>query len=428
MKKLILPILLLAGVGLSAQENYSDVQNSTDLNDFNKWSIEISGGVHKPSSRAMAPGYYTSTPDLGQVGLGARYMLNNKFGLRLGLGFNSISENEDSLPFESKYFRASLEGVINAGNVLNFNNWTNTFGLLLHGGGGYSFMTFDSPIDRDGQDNMLNITAGITPMVKLSDRVSLFGDVSAIGNIRQSLTTDGTQVSNIPGVDGLIVNASIGLNIAIGRSEKHIDWYFEEKEFSEQLQDVQNRLEKVETDLIDTDQDGVPDYLDKEPNTMTGVAVNSRGIAVDINKNGIPDEIEYSLDNRYAKKGETSTENAPAQNIAELLNKGYVNVYFQFNSDKPETYSLQAINYLVQYMKDNASVKAELIGYADELGNPEYNTKLSEQRAKKVYDILVASGVDAFRLSYKGGGEDATVDKSSSAARQLVRRVTFKLK
>jgi len=161
---------------------------------------------------------------------------------------------------------------------------------------------------------------------------------------------------------------------------------------------------------------------------MTGVAVNSRGIAVDINKNGIPDEIEYSLDNRYAKKGETSTENAPAQNIAELLNKGYVNVYFQFNSDKPETYSLQAINYLVQYMKDNASVKAELIGYADELGNPEYNTKLSEQRAKKVYDILVASGVDAFRLSYKGGGEDATVDKSSSAARQLVRRVTFKLK
>src|SRR5690606_40548444 len=96
--------------------------------------------------------------------------------------------------------------------------------------------------------------------------------------------------------------------------------------------------------------------------------------------------------------------------------------------NKPESYSLDVINYLIKYMSDNPSANAELIGYADEIGNPEYNQQLSERRAKRVYDILLATGVSANRLSYTGGGEDTSVDKESSAARQLVRRVTFKLK
>jgi OOP family OmpA-OmpF porin len=42
--------------------------------------------------------------------------------------------------------------------------------------------------------------------------------------------------------------------------------------------------------------------------------------------------------------------------------------------------------------------------------------------------MLVAAGVDADRLTHTGSGEDTSVDKSSGGARQLVRRVTFKLK
>jgi len=44
-----------------------------------------------------------------------------------------------------------------------------------------------------------------------------------------------------------------------------------------------------------------------------------------------------------------------------------------------------------------------------------------------VYDVLVASGVSSNRLSHRGNGEDTSVDKNSEQARQLVRRVTFKL-
>src|SRR5690606_37212600 len=128
----------------------------------------------------------------------------------------------------------------------------------------------------------------------------------------------------------------------LGGAEKHADWYSENNELKEMVLGLEERVAKLETDLIDSDQDGVPDYLDREPNTMSGVAVDTKGIAVDKNRNGIPDEIESSLDKRfvneedYVKGGDGSVE--------ELLNKGYVNVYFQFNSDKPETYSLEAIN------------------------------------------------------------------------------------
>ncbi|SRX55890.1 OmpA family protein [Aequorivita sp. CIP111184] len=416
MKKLVLPLLLLSAYFLSAQEekNY----------DFNKWSIEVSGGFHKPS-RPFADNYYSDTPSFGQVSVGTRYMFNNRFGLKLDFGYSTLKEGDNSLPYEANYYRGSLQGVANLGSIMKFESWTNTIGLLFHAGGGYSQLSPKKPFELDDNDGMMNIIAGITPQIKLGNRVALNTDLSVIGNVGQNYTWDGTQSTTNRGFDGMIVNFSAGLTFYLGANEKHADWSPQEDILKERLVDLEERLVKLETDLIDSDQDGVPDYLDREPNTMSGVAVDSKGVAVDKNKNGIPDEIEAPLDNRYLKKGDVANQN---NSVEELLNKGYVNVYFKFNSDKPETYSLEAINYLMKYMKDNASAKAELIGYADELGNPEYNQTLSEKRAKRVYDILIASGISESRLTYRGGGEDSTVDKSSSPARQLVRRVTFRLK
>src|SRR5699024_308325 len=131
------------------------------------------------------------------------------------------------------------------------------------------------------------------------------------------------------------------------------------------------------------------------------------GRAIDKNNNGIPDELEAALDRRYAKFNDESSESKSHGNVIhDLINEGYVNVYFKFDSAQPEIYSLEAINYLAKYMLENPSAQAELLGYTDSVGNAEYNSKLSERRAKAVYDVLVAYGVDANRLSYKGDGVD----------------------
>lgn len=415
-------MLVLATISFYGQE-VEGVAESSETS-FNRWSLEFNVGVHKPIT-PFTPNRFTSPVSLWNVDLGARYMFTNEFGAKLDFGYYSIENAEDgSLPFETKYWRTSLQGVVNAGSILGLRDFSDRINFLVHGGLGYSQLLAKEPMDRD-TDQIVNLIAGITPQIKLSNSVALTGDVSAIANIRQNYTWDGIAAAQKRGVQGLMFTGSIGLTIYLGNEEVHADWY-EENLDEEVLDSLGNRIAKIEKDLLDTDQDGVPDYLDREPSTMSGVAVDSKGYAVDTNQNGIPDELEGSLEEMYAKKGEAGA-GSSHDVIKKLINDGYVNVYFQFNSDKPATYSLESINYLVKYLTENPSANGEIIGYADEIGEPAYNEALSERRAQRVMDILVAAGIDAGRLTITGNGEDASVDKSSSEARQLVRRVTFKL-
>lgn len=428
MKKQLLLTFLLGIV--CCYNTFSQEEDTTTKALYNKWSIDISAGLNKPV-RPVVSGAFSSTPSPFTVNLGARYMFNTKAGLRAGLGYNSFTEGDANVEFESTLYTFSLEGVINLGNVLDFKEWTQDFSILAHGGMGYGRLTSKTPVDRSfgDADQVLSAIVGISPQVRLSDRISLFGDVTAVGNIRQNLTFDGSVTNRVlRGFDGFYITGTVGVNIALGKSEVHADWYVEETIDTEKIDGLEERLAKVETDLIDTDQDGVADYLDREKNTVSGVAVDTKGYAVDLNKNGIPDELEAGLEAQYAKKSDLKNLSSGGSSdiIAKLLNDGYVNVYFQFNSTKPELYSLDAINYLIKYLSANPSKKAELIGYADEVGNATYNQQLSEKRAKRVFNILVASGIDANRLSITGAGEDTGI--TDTDARQLVRRVTFKLK
>jgi outer membrane protein OmpA-like peptidoglycan-associated protein len=54
---------------------------------------------------------------------------------------------------------------------------------------------------------------------------------------------------------------------------------------------------------LDTDKDGVPDYLDKCPDTPQGVAVDSVGCPVDTDGDGVPDYLDKCPDTPKAAKG-----------------------------------------------------------------------------------------------------------------------------
>ena len=329
MKKISLAIVALVGMQLALNAQETD----TPTNDFNKWSVELTGGVNK-AVRPLSSGSFSNTPSLYTVTGGARYMFNEKFGLKGGVAYNSFRNDDDSREFDTALYNFSLEGVVNAGNILGFREWTDTFNVLVHGGMGYSQLTTDAPAAvrnfGDG-DQMLSFMAGITPQVKITNRIALVADLTVVGNVRQNLTFDGLQdQGQVSGFDGFYVNATAGINIYLGKADKHADFYSRENVAEEQIADLQNRLTKLETDLIDTDQDGVADYLDREPNTVSGVAVDTKGIAVDKNGNGVPDELESSLDIRYAKKGDIVTTQPEMKTggdvIKKLINEGYVNV------------------------------------------------------------------------------------------------------
>ncbi|HEX2083470.1 MAG TPA: OmpA family protein, partial [Xanthomonadaceae bacterium] len=52
----------------------------------------------------------------------------------------------------------------------------------------------------------------------------------------------------------------------------------------------------------------------------------------------------------------------------------------------------------IKILKEHAALKVEVAGHTDSRGDPAYNQKLSERRAKAVYDYLVKNGIDKARL------------------------------
>ncbi|RWW96660.1 OmpA family protein [Flavobacterium cerinum] len=421
MKKVVLPLLLVCLTSASLRAQEAQETTATGDNGYNKWSIEVAGGVNKPF-RTFTPGFRTDRANLFTVDLGTRYMFNNKFGLKLDFGYNKFENNDESPKFESTYLRADIQAVINLGRVLSFEDWTSSIGLLAHGGGGVYQLSSDKGFD--GEDYGANLIGGLTAQLKLSRSIVLTGDVTGIANGFQNRSFDGFTANNGKGV---VVNGTLGLTFYLGKHEQHADWATNEKK--DELAAIEDRLGSIETMMNDTDKDGVPDYLDAEPNSTTGVAVDTKGRAIDLNNNGIPDELEKYVDAKnkevIEKVGKGS---GSGTDLEGLINGGYVNVYFDFNKDVPNAQSVGGINFLMKYLKENPSASADVIGYADEIGNTDYNKDLSKRRAENVKKILVDSGIAASRLNIIGNGEDTSVSKSSKEARQVVRRVTFIIK
>src|SRR5690554_2199544 len=178
-------------------------------------------------------------------------MMNNRFRVKLGFGYNMLENGDNSLPFKSDYFRASLEGVVNLTSLLGFESWTKNIGLLAHGGIEYSVLKAKEPVDK-GNDQMTHAIIGITPQIKLSNRIALTTDLSFLTHIRQHLTWDGTAGNPDLGVGGNLVNLSAGLTFYLGKHGTHADWVPETSMSDEIMEDFEARIAKIETDMIDT--------------------------------------------------------------------------------------------------------------------------------------------------------------------------------
>ncbi|NGY36620.1 OmpA family protein [Flavobacterium sp. XN-5] len=418
MKKGILTLVFAAAFStISAQTEPVQTINP----EFNKWSVELAGGLNKPM-RPMTAGYRTAVTSAYVADLGVRYMFNNKFGLKADFGYNSFKEGENSIGFDSKYYRADLQAVANLGRIMNFETWTNTLGLLGHAGFGLGFGEAEN---STGTDKMGNFMAGVTGQIKLSNRIALTGDFTTILNAKQNRTFDGASNVRTPGFAGVLFNGTVGLTVYLGKNEKHADWV---TLVDKDVIALTGRVDNLETMLIDTDQDGVADYLDLEKNTVSGVMVDTKGRAIDLNNNNVPDELESYLMANYVNKNDKSGSFNDNEVVKGLINGGYVATYFDFDKSTPSNVSTEGIDFIVTYLRANPSASVEITGHADELGNSAYNDKLSNARANNVKKILMKANIDANRLNIVAAGEDNSVQKDSEMARKLVRKVTYRIK
>jgi len=104
------------------------------------------------------------------------------------------------------------------------------------------------------------------------------------------------------------------------------------------------------------------------------------------------------------------------------------NISFELNSSKLTKSSYPILNDLVNLFKTYPNLKLEIAGHTDNIGDKEFNLKLSESRAKSVTDYLIIEGVKQNRVQAKGYGDSFPIsDNSTEKGREKNRRVEFKI-
>lgn len=430
MKKLVLVSFFAIASQTFAQDN--EIVNDTSSIPYNRWSIELNSGQNK-AIRPFATGYYSSDPtnyfnfsDINHFDIGVRYMFSPKFGLKLDFASDELANQSGSgsLPFKIQQYRIGLQGVANLGRIMAFETFTNRFGLLGHAGLQVSQLTPQIGDNKELTEDNGGIIIGLTPQLRIFKWLVLTGDFSVLSNVRQHFNWDGSYSADANNLSGMMYNTSLGLTVYLGKKEKHADWYLD----TDKLKDIQGhddeareKIAKIETMLEDTDRDGVPDYRDTENNTPAGIAVDTKGRFIDSNRNGVPDELERTVND--GKDGFGTASVSKEDSIKILVEKGYLNIFFDINEDTPNAGSTNNVYYIIRYLKQFPEAKIALTGYADVRGNEASNKELSTRRAQNLYDIITASGITASRVKITGEGADTTYP-STKIGLDLARRVS----
>ena len=100
------------------------------------------------------------------------------------------------------------------------------------------------------------------------------------------------------------------------------------------------------------------------------------------------------------------------------------NIFFEFGKSELNRKSQNELNRLVDILKQNESIKLQLIGFTDSIGSSKDNQTLSENRAKEVYKYLINNGILKNRLEYIGKGE---IKSNKNIKLQQHRKVIFKI-
>ena len=102
------------------------------------------------------------------------------------------------------------------------------------------------------------------------------------------------------------------------------------------------------------------------------------------------------------------------------------NIFFSTNSYELKKESFFELSKIIQLMNNNPDIKAEIAGHTDSTGTKEYNIKLSQNRAKSVYNYLIKNSDLKSRLTYKGYGSSMPIATNNTIlGRSKNRRTEF---
>ena len=439
--KRILLLLTLATLSVAAfsQDNMEKEEKDVTSMQPNNWAVSLNGGTAQfYGDIASNMFYYPTLPKEGDLSFSvfasAEKHFSPFYGLRVRAGYASLSTIEDAQDprlSETDLIDIHLENKISLSNIffpeMYQKNWSS---YLLVGYGipfyrtqvkdeagniinseGYS----DNGETKESRETTGSVSVGLGVRVKLSQNFA----ISAEANI-ENTKTDRLDAIN-KGLSELdkYGYTSLGVVYTFGENDKQVPMEYnptpEEdiamqekvdsleqklKDLDDKVEDVNKNVEKIAEryEGPDSDNDGIADSYDKEPNTESGAVVNHNGVAVnDYSK----EEIEEMTS---AAEPEVKTGVSPNTEVA------FKSIYFGLNSSSVTADNMKKITNVAQLMKKNKDVKLKIVGSAGKLGSKEYNKNLSEKRAKTVKEKLTNNfGIKPNRLKVDFVGEEKPV-------------------
>lgn len=153
-----------------------------------------------------------SNSNFSHFGGGITYDFDETYGLKLDFGSDKF--RMDNPNYNEKtgldITRISLQGTVNLSSALTRASSYDTFNLLAHAGAGYSLIK--SSIGG-GNDNTVNIIAGLTPRFRISDGLYFAVDVATIFNVSQHYNFDGeyAYTNTVNSFTGITYNVTGGI-------------------------------------------------------------------------------------------------------------------------------------------------------------------------------------------------------------------------
>jgi OOP family OmpA-OmpF porin len=189
--------------------------------------------------------------------------------------------------------------------------------------------------------------------------------------------------------------------------------------------------------IVDSDKDGVPDNIDKCPDTPYGMAVDKDGCPLDSDKDGVSDTYDKCPNTpagtvvdkdgcpvvEQKQEAKVAVPEPPQEKVTITLNVEFDTAKAVIKK-KYHNEIKKVADFMKAYPKTNTVIEGHTDN-VDKFNNPDTNIKLSQARADSIRQYLIEKfGIDASRITTVGYGPKKPIaSNDTEEGRKKNRRV-----
>lgn len=313
------------------------------------------------------------------------------------IDFGYINIDEDDNGGVSSLLQLAVNGIYN----IDLSGYNTPLTPYLLGGLGYEHVLDDTAVFESHPF----IQAGFGVRYPLTDRVSLVSEFRALQMFGGH--DEDNEFALMFGID-------IPLFVEVIRAPV--------ENITRSLPEVSAPKQYQRSIVVDGDNDGVEDTIDKCPHTPAGSSVDVNGCTI-INAIVIPQEVTYIEDTQLQPKVKYV---APSTKSRIFVNtkRQDLKIGFESNSAIIKYTSKASIKRFASYLKKNPNLAVTIEGYTDNSGQRAKNLTLSTKRAQAVRTLLIVYGANGSKIKAVGKGDlNPIADNETPRGRTKNRRI-----